>query len=77
MLYQKLLQPLPVVATIGGKGICPAHRFTVELPPGLLEKNIQLGNLVVPPHMQSQEELEAIVKEARMTQAMLKPNWVE
>ncbi len=49
----------------------------MELPPGLLEKNIQLGNLAVSPHMQTQEELEAIVKEARMTQAMQKPNWVE
>ena len=46
---KSLLQPLPVVANLGGRGICPAHRFTVELPPGLLEKNIQLGNLAVPP----------------------------
>lgn len=49
----------------------------MELPPGLLKRNIQLGNLAVPPHIQTGEEIEAIVKEARMTQAMAKPNWVE
>jgi len=44
----------------------------VELPPGLLERNLQLGTLPVPPHMQTREELEAIVKEARMTQSMVR-----
>ena len=47
-------------------------RFTVELPPGLLQKNAELGSLPVPPDVQTQEQLEAIVKEARMPQAMVR-----
>ena len=44
----------------------------MELPPGLLEKNAELGSLPVPPDVQTREQLEAIVKEARMPQAMVR-----
>ena len=47
-------------------------RFTVELPPGLLQRNAELGSLPVPPDVQTKEQLEAIVKEARMPQAMVR-----
>ena len=57
--------------------MCPC-RFTVELPPGLLERNIDLGNMGVPAQVQNPEQIEAIVKEARMPQPvqMMRPNWV-
>ena len=44
----------------------------MELPPGLLQRNAELGSLPVPPHVQTQEQLEVIVKEARITQAMVR-----
>ena len=47
-------------------------RFTVELPPGLLQKNAELGELRVPPSVQTREQIEVIVKEARMMQAMVR-----
>ena len=53
-------------------------RFTVELPPGLLERNIGLGNMGVPAEVQDQAQIEAIVKEARLPQQvqLARPNWV-
>lgn len=47
-------------------------RFTVELPPGLLQRNAELGELEVPPSVQTREQIEAIVKEARIMQTMVR-----
>ena len=50
----------------------------MELPPGLLERNIGLGDMGVPAQVQNREQIEAIVKEARLHQQMqlARPNWV-
>ena len=50
----------------------------MELPPGLLERNIGLGNMGVPAQVQNPEQIEAIVKEARLPQPvqLMRPNWV-
>ena len=50
----------------------PCYRFTVELPPGLLQRNAELGDLIVPPTVQTREQIETIVKEARIMQTMVR-----
>ncbi len=52
--------------------VLPCCRFTVELPPGLLQRNAELGDLPVPQTVQTREQIEAIVKEARIMQTMVR-----
>ncbi len=43
----------------------------------MMEMNAQLLQRPVPPHVQTPEQIEAIVKQARISQAASSPTWAE
>ena len=47
------------------------------LDPATVDRNTQLLQQPVPPQVQTPEQIEAIVKQARAVQATLPPNWAE
>ncbi len=52
-------------------------RFVVNLDPATMQMNAQLLQRAVPPQVQTPEQIEAIVKQARVAQAAVSPNWAE
>ncbi|KAK9918051.1 hypothetical protein WJX75_000792 [Coccomyxa subellipsoidea] len=51
--------------------------FTVNMDPAMMELNAQLLQRPVPPEVQTPEQIEAIVKQARVAQTTMSPNWAE
>ncbi|EIE18357.1 kinase-like protein [Coccomyxa subellipsoidea C-169] len=51
--------------------------FVVNLDPATMQMNAQLLQRAVPPQVQTPEQIEAIVKQARVAQAAVSPNWAE
>jgi hypothetical protein len=47
------------------------------MDPAMMELNAQLLQRPVPPEVQTPEQIEAIVKQARVAQTTMSPNWAE
>lgn len=52
-------------------------RFMVNMDPAMMELNAQLLQRPVSPQVQTPEQIEAIVKQARVAQTTMSPNWAE
>lgn len=52
-------------------------RFVVGVDAAMMEMNAQLLQRPVPPHVQTPEQIEAIVKRARISEAATSPTWAE